>query len=71
MTFVDIGSGTGTLLAMLQERFPHLRAIGMAADGAAGDLEKLSEAIALFRAVGLEDTARRFALQTMILVEEA
>ena len=48
-----------------------LRAIGMAADGAAGDLEKLSEAIALFRAVGLEDTARRFALQTMILVEEA
>ena len=32
VTFVDIGSGTGTLLAMLQERFPHLRAIGMARD---------------------------------------
>ena len=36
-------------------------------DGARGDLNKLSDAIALFRAVGLEDVARRAALQAMIL----
>ncbi|WP_172295196.1 hypothetical protein [Pseudoruegeria sp. HB172150] len=48
-----------------------LRAIRMATDGAQGDLEKLRDAVALFRSIGLEDTARRFALQTMILVEDA
>ena len=48
-----------------------LRAIRLASDGAQGDLDKLKDAIALFRSVGLEDTARRFALQVLILVDEA
>jgi hypothetical protein len=48
-----------------------LRAIRMGADGANGDLDKISGAIALFRAIGLEDIARRYALQAMLLVEDA
>ncbi|MDF0602239.1 hypothetical protein P1J78_15980 [Psychromarinibacter sp. C21-152] len=48
-----------------------LRGIALAADGAAGDPEKLSAAIALFRAAGLDEVARRFALQALILVEDA
>jgi hypothetical protein len=35
--------------------------------GAEGNLGDLSAALALFRTVGLEDTARRAALQLMIL----
>lgn len=44
-----------------------LRAIALMTDGARGDLNKLGDAIALFRAVGLEDVARRAALQVLIL----
>ena len=44
-----------------------LQAISLMTDGARGDLNKLSDAIALFRAVGLEDVARRAALQVLIL----
>ena len=44
-----------------------LSAIAMASDGARGDLVKLTDAIALFRAVGLEDVARRTGLQILIL----
>ena len=36
-------------------------------DGAAGDLRALTEALATLRAVGLEDTARRAALQIALL----
>ena len=36
-----------------------------------GDLEGLAEAIALFRAIGLEEVARRAALETMILDRRA
>lgn len=48
-----------------------LRGIALAADGAAGDLDKLSAAVALFRAAGLEEVARRFALDALILVDDA
>ena len=44
-----------------------LRAIELATEGAHGDLRKLSVAIALFRAVGLEDVARQTALQALLL----
>ncbi|MDJ0629085.1 MAG: hypothetical protein QNJ44_12575 [Rhodobacter sp.] len=44
-----------------------LQAIALTGDAAQGDLPKLSDALALFRAVGLEDAARRTALQMMIL----
>lgn len=44
-----------------------LRAIDMGSDAARGDLDKLADALALFRAVGLEDTARRAGLQMMLL----
>lgn len=40
-------------------------------DGETGDLGSLAEAIALFRAVGLEEVARRAALETMILDRRA
>ncbi len=36
-------------------------------NGAAGDIRKLTEAIAFFRSVGLEDLTRRAALQALIL----
>lgn len=48
-----------------------LGAIALTRDAAAGDLAKLGDALALFRAVGLEDAARRTALQMMILGPEA
>ncbi len=35
--------------------------------GADGNLGDLTDALAMFRAVGLEDTARRAALQLMLL----
>ena len=44
-----------------------LRAIELMNSGAQGELDELSDAIAFFRAVGLEDTARRAALQILIL----
>ncbi|MCP3971206.1 MAG: hypothetical protein GY717_12975 [Rhodobacteraceae bacterium] len=44
-----------------------LQAVAMAGEGALGDLGELTEAIAFFRAIGLEDVARRVALQVMIL----
>ncbi len=44
-----------------------LRAMAMLGEGAEGDPRKLADAIALFRALGLEDAARRAALQVMIL----
>lgn len=44
-----------------------LQAIEKADAGSRGNLGYLAEALALFRAVGLEDVARRLALQVMIL----
>ncbi|SLN15691.1 hypothetical protein [Roseisalinus antarcticus] len=44
-----------------------LRAIALFDSGVAGDPGALTEALAFFRAVGLEDTARRAALQLIIL----
>jgi len=56
-----------TMLARGQLGEVILRAMSLMSDGAAGNLEALTDAIAIFRAVGLEDTARRAALQTAIL----
>ena len=44
-----------------------LRAIALGSEGARGDLGDLTDALALLRAVGLEDTARRTALQVLLL----
>ena len=44
-----------------------LRAIEMFTDGSRGDLDEVSDALAFFRAVGLEDTARRAALELLLL----
>ena len=44
-----------------------LQSIALMSEGAGGDLNKLTNAIALFRAIGLEDVARRAALQVLIL----
>ncbi len=44
-----------------------LRAVGMAGKAAHGDLEQLSDALALFRAVGLEDVARRTGIELLLL----
>lgn len=44
-----------------------LRAIALFDYGARGNLADLTDALATFRAVGLEDTARRAALQLMLL----
>ncbi len=44
-----------------------LTAMAKADAGARGNLDHLAEALALFRYVGLEDAARRLALQVMVL----
>jgi len=44
-----------------------LHAINTLAEGARGDVNRLSEAITTLRALGFEDAARRAALQVMIL----
>ncbi|MBV1866810.1 MAG: hypothetical protein KUG69_02720 [Marinosulfonomonas sp.] len=44
-----------------------LRAMEMFENGARGDLDELTDALIYLRAVGLEDTARRAALQLLIL----
>jgi hypothetical protein len=44
-----------------------LRAITLLAEGTSGDLDQVTDALALLRAVGLEDTARRTALEFLIL----
>lgn len=44
-----------------------LRALTLFNDGARGDLDQVSDAIGLLRAVGLEDTARRASLEFLIL----
>lgn len=44
-----------------------LRAISLLEGGAQGDLDELSDAIQFFRAVGLEATARRAALEILLL----
>lgn len=44
-----------------------LRAIALVNDGAAGDYAQLTDGIAVLRLAGLEDTARRAALQLLIL----
>ena len=44
-----------------------LRAMDLFSEGARGDLDQVSDALAFFRAVGLEDTARRAALQMLLL----
>ena len=56
-----------TMLARGQLGEAILRAMSLMDDGAAGDLRALTEALATFRAVGLEDTARRAALQVALL----
>ena len=50
-----LGEGILTLLDMLH-------------DGSNGDANTLRDALATLRALGLEDTARRAALQTLLLV---
>lgn len=47
-----------------------LRAMSLAYQGHLGDDSALSEALATLRAVGLEDTARRAALQALLLTAE-
>lgn len=44
-----------------------LRAMALFSDGTQGDLDQITDALALFRAVGLEETARRAALEYLIL----
>ncbi|MCB1330278.1 MAG: hypothetical protein KDK28_13000 [Maritimibacter sp.] len=44
-----------------------LRAITLLSEGTSGDLDQVTDALALFRSVGLEDTARRAALEFLIL----
>lgn len=44
-----------------------LDAMSLMSDGAYGDLAALTDALAIFRAVGLEDTARRVALQAALI----
>ena len=44
-----------------------LRAMALFSDGAPGDLDQITDALALFRAVGLEETARRAALEYLVL----
>ncbi len=56
-----------TMLARGQLGEVILLAMARMEDGALGNLAALTEALAIFRAVGLEDTARRAALQTLLL----
>ena len=56
-----------TMLARGQLGEVILAAMTLMEDGALGNLAALTEALAIFRAVGLEDTARRAALQTLLL----
>lgn len=44
-----------------------LQAMTLFSQGAAGDLRALTSALATFRAIGLEDTARQAALQVLLL----
>jgi hypothetical protein len=44
-----------------------LRAMALLSEGEAGDPDQITDALALLRAVGLEDTARRAALELLIL----
>ncbi len=44
-----------------------LRAIALFANGANGDLDELTDALAFFRAIGLEDVARQASLQLLLL----
>ncbi len=44
-----------------------LRAMTLLAEGARGDLDQVTDALALLRAVGLEETARRAALEYLVL----
>jgi len=44
-----------------------LNAMSMMSDGANGNLTALTDALAIFRAIGLEDTARRVALQAILV----
>jgi hypothetical protein len=44
-----------------------LRLLSLLHDGASGDTSALRDALATLRALGLEDTARRAALQIVLL----
>ncbi len=44
-----------------------LRAMDLFTSGSVGNLDEISDALVLFRALGLEDTARRAALQLLLL----
>lgn len=48
-----------------------LQAMTLFSKGASGDLPALTNALATFRAVGLEDTARRAALQVLLLERDS
>ncbi|SFK65412.1 hypothetical protein SAMN04488036_101901 [Shimia haliotis] len=56
-----------TMLARGQLGEVILSAMSLMDSGAAGDLQALTEALSTLRAVGLEDTARRAALQVALL----
>ncbi|MCP4817629.1 MAG: hypothetical protein GY883_00465, partial [Shimia sp.] len=56
-----------TMLARGQLGEVILSAMSLMNSGAAGDLQALTEALSTLRAVGLEDTARRAALQVALL----
>jgi hypothetical protein len=44
-----------------------LRGVALFNQGLGGDYQALTEALTLFRAVGMEDVARRVALQFLLL----
>ena len=48
-----------------------LRGVALFNQGLGGDFQALTEALALFRAVGMEDVARRVALQFLLLDRQA
>ncbi|WP_372884879.1 hypothetical protein [Shimia sp.] len=62
-----IPQGITAMLARGQLGEVILNAMKMMSDGAQGDLASLTDALAILRAVGLEDTARRAALQTVLI----
>jgi hypothetical protein len=56
-----------TLLSEKRTGEAILRALDLLTLGATGELDELSDGIALLRALGLEDTARRAALEILVL----
>ncbi|MGJ8545320.1 MAG: hypothetical protein ACSHWZ_07745 [Sulfitobacter sp.] len=68
--FAEDAKGRAPLVAMAQDGqlgAAIVQTLLLLQDGANGDLLALSDALATLRALGLEDTARRAALQAMLL----